>query len=182
MNRYLSLGFALVLFACNALAVREAPRAVEGTVEKIDAAAKTVVVKTADGAEHTFHFTERIAVHGAEATAEGGKATLHGLKEGSHVVVHYTAKGADETAHEIDHVGEGGLKATQGTVKNVDRTGKTITIKTADGTEQTFRLASRATQDAGKDISQDAQKSANVTVYYSEQAGHKVAHFFKKSL
>lgn len=182
MTKYLSLGLGLVLFTSTALAVREKPGAVEGTIEKIDAAAKTVVVKTADGVEHTFHFTERTAVHGEEATVAGGKATLHGLEEGSHVVVHYTEKGSSETAHEIDHVGQGGLQAAQGTVKSVDRTGKTITIKTADGAEQTFRVASQTTQDAAKDVSQGAQKSVHVTVYYSEQAGHKVAHFLKKSL
>jgi arginine repressor len=176
------LGLGLVLFALSAFSVREKPGAVEGTVERIDAAAKTVVVKTVDGAEHAFHFTERTAVHGAEATAAGGKATLHGLEEGSHVVVHYTAKGTDKTAHEIDNVGKSGLKVTEGTVENLDHAGKTMTIKTANGAEQTFRVASHATQDAGNDISQGAQKSAHVTVYYSEQAGHKVVHFVKKSL
>lgn len=37
------------------------------------------------------------------------------------------------------------------------------------------------TKDAGKDIAEGAEKSAKVTVYYTEDAGHKVAHFFKRS-
>lgn len=54
-----------------------------------------------------------------------------------------------------------------------------MTIKTADGTEQTYRLTERAAEDAGKDTDDAAKTSTHVTVYYSEEAGHKVAHFFK---
>ena len=38
----------------------------EGTVKKIDAITKTIVVKTANGTEHTVHFLDHTAVHGAE--------------------------------------------------------------------------------------------------------------------
>ena len=41
----------------------------EGTVKKIDAITKTIVVKTANGTEHTVHFLDRTAVHGAELSA-----------------------------------------------------------------------------------------------------------------
>jgi hypothetical protein len=104
------------------------------------------------------------------------------LKEGSDVVVHYTAKGSEETAEEIDHVGEGGLKTAEGTVTYLDRGAKTITIKTEDGTDQAFRLSDHATEDAGKDVAEGAEKSGKVTVYYTERAGHRVAHFFSKTL
>ena len=43
--------------------------AVSGTVKKVDAATKTIVVKTEDGAEHTFHFVAKTTVHGAEKSA-----------------------------------------------------------------------------------------------------------------
>jgi hypothetical protein len=94
--------------------------------------------------------------------------------------VHYSAKGSEETAEEIDHLGDGGLKASEGTVTHLDRGAKTVTIKTADGGENVFRLTDHAAEDAGKDMSEGAEKSAKVTVYYTEQAGHKVAHFFSR--
>lgn len=181
MNRYLGLVLGLVLCAFTAYAVEDVASAVEGTVKKVDAAGKTIVVKTADGTEHTFHLVGRTAVHGAEVTAKGTKETFHGLKEGSVVVVHYTAKGTEETAEEIDHVGKGGLKVAQGTVKGIDRGAKTIIVTTADGAEEMFRLTGRAARDVGKGIGEGAEKSAKVTVYYTEEAGHKVAHFFKKA-
>jgi len=124
----------------------------------------------------------RTTVHGAEEVGAAGKESFHGLKEGSDVVVHYTGKGGEETAEEVDHVGEDGLKATEGTVTHLDRGAKTVTVKTADGSEQAFRLTDHAAADAGKDISEGAEKSGKVTVYYTEQGGRKVAYFFSKTL
>jgi hypothetical protein len=178
MSKSLLLGVLFLLLCSRAFAIA----AVEGKVEKIDRVAKTIVVKAADGTEHTFHFVSRTAVHGAELGGEAAKESFHGLKEGSDVVVHYTAKGSEETAEEIDHVGEGGLKTAEGTVTHLDRGAKTVTIKTADGTEQAFRLTDHAAEDGGKDVAEGAEKSGKVTVYYTEQAGHRVAHFFRQAL
>ncbi len=173
----LALGF---LFAVGSRLEAIGPfSATEGTVEKVDRAAKTVVVKAADGTEHTFHLVDRTVVHGAQATHRGADASARDLREGSEVVVHSTKSGTEETAEEIDHVGADGLRKADGTVTHFDRAGKTMTIKTADGTEQTFHLSEHAAQDAGRDTDDAAKKSGRVTVYYSEQAGHKVAHFFK---
>jgi hypothetical protein len=178
MRKPLVLGVLFPLVCSTAFAIT----AVEGKIEKIDRVAKTIVVKMADGTEHTFHFVGRTTVHGAEKAGAAAGETFHGLREGSEVVVHYTEKGGEKTAEEIDHIGEGGLKAAEGTVTHVDQGAKTVTIKAADGTEQTFRLTGHAAESSGKDISEAADKSGKATVYYTERAGHKVAHFFKKTL
>jgi hypothetical protein len=96
--------------------------------------------------------------------------------------VHYTAKGSVETAEEFDGLGKDGLKATDATVTHIDRGAKTLAVKTADGTEETFRLTGTAAKDAGKGIAEGTEKSVKVTVYYTEESGHKVAHFFKKAV
>src|SRR5882757_3606219 len=153
----------------------------EGTVKKIDSSTKTVLVATKDGTEYTFHFGERTTVHGVKAAGKGSGETLHGLKEGTEVAVHYTTKGTVDTAEEIDHIGKDGLKVTEGTVKKIDHGAKTITIATADGTERTFRFLGRAVRDTGRDVEKGTDKSAKVTVYYTEEGGDRVAHFFKSS-
>jgi hypothetical protein len=165
------------LFAAQGVVVR----AMEGTVKKVDAATKTVVVRTADATEHTLRVVGRTSVHGTEETARGAKDAFHGLKEGDEVVVHYTTKGTEETAEEIDHIGKGGLRTAESTVTHIDRAGKTMAVQAADGTEVAFRLTDRAAADAGKDIAASAERSGKVTVYYTEEAGRKIAHFFKKS-
>ena len=178
VRRTLAIGLAF-LFGATAGVAQDVVSAVSGTVKKVDAGTKTVVVKTADGTEHTFHFVERTSVQGADASAAGAKDAFHGVKEGSEVVVHYTKKGTEETAEEIDHVGKDGLKVTEGTVSKIDRGGKTLVVKTADGAEETYHLTEHAAKDAGKDIGKGAEKSAKVTVYYTEVGGRKIAHFFK---
>jgi len=130
-------------FVASARAADDVVSAVHGTITKVDAGAKTVTVKTKDGTEHTVHFVDKTTVHGAEATASGTKDTMHGLKEGSEVVAHYTEKGGEKTAVEVDRVGKDGVKALDGTVSKVGKGGKTVVVKTADGTEHTFDVGGK---------------------------------------
>ena len=179
MKRIGSLIVALMLVAI-VYAAEDAVGAVHGTIKKIDSGAKTIVVKAADGTEHSLHFADETTVHGADASAKATEDSWRGLKEGTEVVAHYTTRGTEHTAVEIDKVGKDGLKATGGVVKDIDRAGKTLVVKTADGTEQTFRLTGHATEDAGKDMAKGTEKGAKVTVYYTEESGKKIAHFFEK--
>lgn len=54
-----------------------------------------------------------------------------------------------------------------------------MTNKIADGTEETYRLTEHATEDAGEETEDTAKKSAHAIVYYWDEAGQKVAHYFK---
>lgn len=180
MKFYLCAALALSV-ALPVFAVEDVASVAEGTVKKIDSSTKTVVIATKDGTERTFHFGEHTAVHGVEASGKGSEDALHGVKEGTEVAVRYTTKGTVDTAEEIDHVGKDGLKVTEGTLKTIDHGAKTITIATADGTERTFRLLGRAARDTGRGVEKGTDKSAKVTVYYTEEGGDKVAHFFKRS-
>ena len=178
MNNVLRSGLVLALFAFGAFAAEDVVSAVHGTVKAVDKGAKTVAVKTADGTVLTVHFIGRTIEHGADATASGTKDAFVSMKEGDEVVVHYTVKGAEKTAEEVDHVGKDGMKASEGAVKSVDRGAKTVTIKPADGAEDTYHLTADATRETAKGL----DKAGKVTVYYSEEGGRKVAHFFKASV
>ena len=175
------LMFVALTFTCSVgLMAQDVVSAVEGTVKRVDAASKVVVVKTTDGTEHSFHLADDLAVHGGKDTGNGADDAMHGLKAGAHVAVHYTKEGGEDTAHEIDRLDRSGLKVARGTVTQVDRDGKKISIKSADGTEQTFDLTEDAARDTGDDIAHGADKSMKVSVYYTEDAGRKTAHFVKK--
>ncbi|MGA2746425.1 MAG: hypothetical protein ABSE44_17150 [Candidatus Sulfotelmatobacter sp.] len=171
---------AFLILGALSLAAQDVVSAVHGTITKLDSAAKTAAIKTKDGTESTVKFVDKTTVHGAEATATGGKDAFHGLTEGTEVVAHYTTKGTEKTAVEVDKVGKDGIHEVDGTVTHIDRGAKTMAVKTADGTEETFRLSGHAAADAGKDIAKGSEKSAKVTVYYTEEAGKKTAHFFEK--
>ena len=182
MLKRLTVVMMLMVLCWPALAIERRHGILVGVVLRLDAATKTVVVKLADGTEHTFHVVKRTAVHGTQAAAGGAKDAFHGLKEGSEVAVHYTAKGTEETAQEIDNIGEDGLRATEATITHFGRGARTLDVKTADGAEDTYRLTDSAAKDAGKDIAEGTDKSAKVTIYYTEEGGHKVAHFFKMAI
>ena len=180
MKKLFSVAVLAAFFAVAVMAADDAVSAIHGVVTKTDAAAKTIVVKTKDGTEHTIHFVDKTTVRGGEAVEAGAKDTFHGVKEGSEVVAHYTVKGTEKTAVEVDKVGRDGYKSVEGTVTKVGEGGKTITVKTADGTERTFEVAGRGTKVAAVDASKGTEKGAKVTVYYTESAGKKIAHFFEK--
>jgi hypothetical protein len=175
MNKLISHGILAALLAPLTFAM-DVVTAVHGTITKVDTTTKTIVVKSADGTEHAVRFVGKTTVHGTEAAS---KDTFHGLKEGTEVVAHYTAKGTEKTAVEVDKVGKEGMKETEGTVTKIDRGAKTIAVKTADGTEQTFKMSEHAAEDVSKDVGKAVEKSAKVTVYYTEEAGKKIAHFFE---
>src|SRR5882762_4260706 len=109
---------------------------ITGTVEKVDAGAKTVAVKTVDGTVETVEWL------------------------------------GDKTVH-----------TTEGTVEDVGKGTKTVAVKTADGTKEAFEVSGHATVDTGKTVGRysalGAKKGEHVTVYYTEEAGKKIAHVFK---
>jgi hypothetical protein len=174
----------LVLFAaCFAIAViyaQDLTHVVSGTIEKVDSAAKTVAVKTADGTVETVKFTEKTTVHGLKDAAKG--ADLAG-KEGGHVIVHTTGEGAEKTAHSIQWFGDKTVHTAEGTVEDVGSGTKTVAVKSADGTKQAFEVSEHATVDTGKTVGRytalGAKKGEHVTVYYTEEAGKKIVHVFK---
>ena len=61
----------------------------------------------------------------------------------------------------MDHIGKGGLKTSEVVIKSVDQGAKTVTVKTAQGGEETYRMADRAARESGKGL----EKAGKVTVY-----------------
>lgn len=172
---------ALLIWGCFSYtcSAQDVVSAVEGTAKTVDSTGKTIVVETADGADHTLHLADRTVVHGVNASDRAAKDSFRGITSGTKVVAHYTEQGGQDTAEEIDRVGHDGLKASTGTITRLDRGGKMLVIKTGDGAENTFHLTDHAAVDGGKDIAQGSEKSAKVTVYYTERGGQKIAHFFE---
>jgi hypothetical protein len=140
--------------------------ATEATIKAEQKAANKIVVTAEDGVEHVYAAAEGVVVH-------GGKDPLSDLKPGTTVVIHYTA---DNPVQEIDRVDAGGLSTTEGMATKIDRGKREITIRYDNGTIETLKLTDRAAADVAKNIGPDAR----IVVYYSDEAGGKVTHYFKK--
>ena len=147
--------------------------ALEGTMNKFYRGANVMIVTTIDGVEHAYRFTRDLVVHGGKTP---DVSALEGLSQGSTVVVHYTVQGAEQDAREVDVVGAEGLEIAEGVVTRVDRGRGEITVRYSNGRAEAFKLTERATAEAGS----TAPAGTKVTIYYSDEHGHKVAHFFKK--
>jgi len=65
-------------------------------------------------------------------------------------------------------------------VSKIGAGGKTVVVKLADGTEQTFETTGHAAAEIGSATAAGTEKVAKVTVHYTEEGGKKVAHFFKR--
>lgn len=78
----------------------------KGVVKSVDKDSKTMVVKAADGTEHTIKWTD-------QTTMAGVKDTGKGLEEGSKVAVKYTEKGGEKTAVGVKDLGKATEKAVQ---------------------------------------------------------------------
>ena len=157
--------------------------ATEGVITRVDSPAKKIAVKTADGTEEVFKFTGKTAMHAAKGVKTGAVDSYLAGKEGTHVVVHYTGEGADKTAVAVEDFGKDTLKVGKGTITGLDRAGHTVTVKTEDGTEQTYHVAKDAAVDTEQGVVKGteytAKKGEKVSVHYTEEAGKKVAHFIK---
>jgi len=141
-------------------------------------AANVVIVTTMDGVEHVYHFTKDLIIHGGKAP---GVDALEGLREGTTVVIHEGKGGSQASAEEIDVLGDGGLKIAEGIVTNIDRRKKEITIRYNNGKTETLQMTTRAAAESSADVDEAKGEATRIVVYYSDEAGHKIAHYFRKS-
>jgi hypothetical protein len=116
--------------------------------------------KAGDGLDHLV---------GAKGPRVGkGVGSLDNLQPGTPVAVQYTVKGIQASADGTDQIGQEGVNANEGVVTKVDRGKKEITIKFADGQTQTLESENSFTSHSSRAI-----------VYYRDESGRKVAHYFK---
>lgn len=184
ISKVLVLGLAIILGAGSIFAALKVKHAVVGRIERVDTAAKKVTIKTADGTMETLKYTDKTATIGAKDIAKAADFTG---REGSHIIVHYSAKGADKTAEAVEFVGKDAPKIAEGTIKDIDADGRKITVMTDDGAEKTFDVSKTAVVDSGKGLADAGKfaadktaKGAKVTVHYTDDGGRSVARFMKR--
>jgi hypothetical protein len=172
-------------------AAQDVVHIMSGVVTKIDKDAKTIGVKTEDGTEHVFKYTEKTGIRGYKDAEKGAKTgaldTYFAGKEGTLVTVRYTKKGGDDVATGVDDLGKDTVKVAKGTVTKVDKTAHTVTIKGEDGSEQTYQMGKDATADSEKGVvkgwdytATKVKEGDKMAVHYTETAGKKVIHFFSE--
>ena len=69
---------------------------------------------------------------------------------------------------------------TEGVVTDIDRGKKEITVKYANGRTETLQMTDRAAAESGAGIEKSSGEAAHIVIYYADESGRKVAHYFKK--
>ena len=64
----------------------------------------------------------------------------------------------------------------RGVVRRVDRIANRVSIRLADGSEETLQLSERAARHGGAEVGD----AATVVLYYTDEGGHKVVHYFRR--
>jgi len=166
------------LYAQNRPPLPNEPVATEGTVKQFYRGLNVVVVKTIDGVEHIYDFTKDLIVHGGKKPGVDG---LEGLREGTTVVIHSSTTSGKAFAEEIDVLADDGLHITEGIVTKIDRRRQEITIRFANGETETLQTTSRALAESRGITDRSGGASPRVVVYYADEAGRKVAHYFRRA-
>jgi len=81
----LAITVIFALGVCPSLFADEMTHMVKGVVKSVDKGTKTMVVKTADGTEHTIKWTDKTTMTGSKVsvkyTEKGGEKTAIGIKD-----------------------------------------------------------------------------------------------------
>lgn len=158
-----------------------------GELKRVDATTKTIVVKTAEGAEESVKFTEHTTVRGLETGGEASEKAAHATalagKEGAEVLVRYTGEGAGRTAVAVKHFAGHPIHTATGAIVRFDQATGVVVMRTARGSEETFHLGKEAVIDTEHGTVRLAEytgkEGEQVTAHYTEEAGRKVVHAFK---
>lgn len=171
-----------------------AEQALVGEVTQVAADGSNMTVRTSDGQDHQVEVKPDTVVrtiqHGAtqtgEATATGAKAVGTDVKKGTMVAVRYTEDSGKMVAREVQGASKTTVKQSEVVVEKVSDDGKTVWVKTKDGTQEAYEVSKDATVAAGKKVGEAGKVSANAvttgtkaTITWTEKAGKKVAHFFQ---
>src|SRR4029077_7632737 len=143
-----------------------------GTIEKIDSSANTITVRLSDGTDKTFQLAKRLVVNGREETRNHAES---GLMARERAVIYYTDKGSDETAVDVESINHAMRRSITGTLIRADKENKSLSPRTANGKEETFRLQNDAVIETGDGVMMFAefepQSNELITLHYEDPLG-----------
>jgi hypothetical protein len=174
MGKYLGVGLLLVGWGMVAgtsagLSAQNVP-GVTGTI------APESTIQETDAAVHRIFGGLKALFRGKGRDDE----VLGRFREGRPVALRYAGQATTEATRELDLAATESPTLTEGVVTKIDVKAKTITIKFANGSQDTLRLANHLAADTGKQRGRAADEGT-VVVYYADASGRKVGVDFKKA-
>jgi len=156
--------------------------ALDDTMKKFYRAVNIGLVAAREGVDQTYRFTTSLIGHPGSDPRQPIVAALEGLREGTVVIVQFGVQVRGEPEETADPISDEDLMATEGRVVHIDRRRQRVTVKYEDGTVDVMQLTERAAAATWPEKEQAiaAQAAgAQAAVYYNDQDGQRVVHFFR---
>jgi hypothetical protein len=156
--------------------------ALDDAMRKFYRAVNVGLVAAREGVDHAYRFTASLIGHPADNPGGRTLTALEGLREGTVVVVQFNVRVRGERGDAVDLVSDKDLMATEGRVVHIDRRRQQITVTYDDGTFDVMELTERAGAATWPEEEQAiaAQAAgAQAAVYYNDEDGQRVVHFFR---
>jgi hypothetical protein len=133
-----------ISFVSLAAAAQEVVHALAGTVISIDAAAKTITIKTDDGSEGLFNDMtgSKTPVEFDPNIRKDATVASEFKNSGVRVIVYYFGYRGVRTVVALRSLGAGPFTLTSGSVVNFNKGDHTLSIKDSSGVIKTFNLSS----------------------------------------
>ncbi len=154
-----------------------------GTVEKIDAEAKMVYVKSKDGVVKAFKWTKKTTTHGIQEAIVWTDRAAH---VGAHVVIRSLKVAGEDTIKGIHWFGQGTVKVVDVVVKHVGNGTKQVALAVSGEAQQIYDVSEHALVSTGKKITHGTQeiekktvKEIMAAVHIIDQNGKKFVHFIE---
>jgi hypothetical protein len=174
---------AAVLGLALSVSAQQDQDAFVGTVEKIDAEAKLIYIKSKDGVVKSFKWTKTTTTHGIKAAAVW---TDHAAHVGAHVVVRAVTVAGEDTIKGLHWFGQGTLKVTEATVHYVEKNGKKVGVEVAGEARKMYDVSEHAVVNTGKTIGHGAKvvgkqtgKQFSAVVHTIESDGKEFIQFIE---
>mgnify|MGYP001205339656 CR=1 FL=1 len=183
-----TLIFLIVLLAIPTVSNAQSAKtqdAFAGAVEKIDAEAKLVYVRSKSGVVKAFKWTKKTTLHGIK---EAELWTDRAVHIGAHVVVRTAKVAGEDIIQGLHWFGQGTVSVIETTVKHVGKGTKQVALKAADGTKEVYEVSEHAVVKTGKAIwhgfkkvEKHTEKEVRAVVHVVEKDGKKVVKYIEYS-
>jgi len=155
-------------------------KSVVGTIEKVDAEAKVIYVKTKDGTVKAYKWVKSTTTHGIKSAEIWSKNAVH---KGANVAVRAIEVAGEDTIKGIHWFGQGAVKVSDATISYVEKNGKKVALTVSGDAKKVYSVSEHAVVDTGtevvhgfKAIGRKIKTEAKGVVHIIEKDGKSLVH------
>lgn len=170
--------FGFAVLAVSASLAADISKSVAGTIEKVDAEARIIYVRTKDGAVKAYKWTKSSTAHGIRSAEVWSARAVH---KGAHVVIRTVEVAGEDTIKGLHWFGHGTLKVADAVFHFAEKNGKKVTATVIGDSKKVYDVSRHVVLNTGdkivhgfKDFGKHTGKEVKVVIYTVEKDGKAV--------